>query len=100
MRTSIFAKYHSNCSEKAILLISVICFALPLFLSLSYAESKRGKVIDFEDELVEGVNKRPLDSVSQISERDRRGRRMHLYRKRQGFKNETQESLTEVRVWE
>src|SRR5579885_2996725 len=54
---------------------------------------KHEKVIDFEDEVVEGMNKRPLDSLSQISERDRKHRKPHLYRKRGGFRGETEESL-------
>jgi hypothetical protein len=56
-------------------------------------DTKRAKVIDFEDEVVEGVNKRPLDSLNQISEADRRKRKTHLYRKRGGFRSETAETL-------
>ena len=58
---------------------------------------KRSKVIDFEDEVVEGLNKRPLDSLSQISERDRKKHKPHLYRKRAGFRTETAESLHQIR---
>jgi predicted HicB family RNase H-like nuclease len=58
---------------------------------------QRQKVIDFEDEVVEGVNKRPLDSVSQLSEKDRRRKKPHLYRKRASFKSETSQTLTEIR---
>ena len=58
---------------------------------------KRSKVIDFEDEVVEGLNKRPLDSLSQISERDRKKHKPHLYRKRGGFRTETAESLHQIR---
>lgn len=71
-----------------------------LYSSLTTAAEKRGKVIDFEDELVEGVNKQPLDSLSSISERGKDGRKTHLYRKRQGFRVETLETLREVRVWQ
>lgn len=59
----------------------------------SSGNSKRGKVIDFEDEVVEGVNRRPLDSLSQISERDRKRRKPHLYRKRASFRSENAETL-------
>ena len=55
------------------------------------------KVIDFEDEIVEGMNKRPLDSLNQISEKEKRKRKQHLYRKRVGFRAETNESLHELR---
>lgn len=58
---------------------------------------RRQKVIDFEDEVVEGLNKRPLDSLSQISERDKRRKRPHLYRKRGGFRSEIAETLRVLR---
>lgn len=58
------------------------------------------KVIDFEGDLVEGMNKRPLDSLSEISELQKRRKRMHLYRKRRGFRTETQETLREMRYLE
>jgi hypothetical protein len=58
---------------------------------------KRQKVIDFEDEVVEGLNKRPLDSLNQISEADRKRHKPHLYRKRAGFRTETAESLQQMR---
>jgi hypothetical protein len=61
------------------------------------AAEKRQKVIDFEDEVVEGMNKRPLDSLSQISEADRKRRKPHLYRKRASFKSETAESVRLLR---
>jgi hypothetical protein len=97
MKKQLSAKLRGYCSEFATLLgiIGVI-----FFVNVALAENKRGKVIDFEDELVEGVNKRPLDSLSQISERNRRGRKMHLYRKRAGFRTETQETISEMRVWQ
>jgi hypothetical protein len=56
-------------------------------------KAKGQKVIDFEDEVVEGLNKRPFDSLSQISERNKKRRKPHLYRKRVGFRTETADSL-------
>ena len=61
------------------------------------ADKKRQKAIDFEDDLVEGMNKRPLDSLNQISERDKKHRKPHLYQKRIGFRDETSEILRELR---
>jgi hypothetical protein len=58
---------------------------------------KRQKVIDFEDEVVEGVNKRPLDSLNEIADRNRLKKKPHLYRKRGGFKSETAENLRMMR---
>jgi hypothetical protein len=61
------------------------------------AGGKRLKVIDFDDEVVEGMNKRPLDSVAEIHESDRHHPRAHLYRKRVGFRNETGQTLHDLR---
>jgi hypothetical protein len=73
--------------------IGVIAFAVFCLGATAYATEKRSKVIDFEDEVVEGLNKRPLDSLSQISDRDRKRHRPHLYRKRVGFKTEVAETI-------
>lgn len=81
--------------------------SLPLLAMLSLpalahaAEHARpaahAKVIDFDGDLVEGVNKRPLDSLSQISERERARRGRHLYRKRAGFRSETLKTIKDLR---
>lgn len=79
-------------------LLSILGFALTL--QDVHAADKAGgrqKVIDFDDETVEGLNKRPLDSLSQISEKDKRRHKPHLYRKRTGFRTETAETLRAVR---
>lgn len=77
-----------------------IAWVVLLFVAITAATSsfaaqkqKSEKVIDFEDEVVEGLNKRPLDSLSQISERNKKRHRPHLYRKRVGFRTETAETL-------
>jgi hypothetical protein len=57
------------------------------------AAEKRSKVIDFENEVVEGLNKQPLDSLSSLSEAEKRRRKPHLYRKRAGFRSETADTL-------
>lgn len=75
---------------------------LSFFLFLSFAlilqvnAQSRKTVIDFEDELVEGVNKRPLDSLSAISEKNKKRKKLHLYLKRAGFRTETNETLREI----
>jgi hypothetical protein len=76
------------------LLILIATLSVPLAHA---GEPKRSRVIDFEDEVVEGLNKRPLDSLSQISEKDKRRRRPHLYKKRVGFKTETSDTIRELR---
>lgn len=56
-----------------------------LLSSTSYsADSKYSKSINFEDELVEGINRKSLDSANYLSENDP-NRRKHLYSKRSGF---------------
>ncbi|HTL13263.1 MAG TPA: hypothetical protein VL588_12285 [Bdellovibrionota bacterium] len=67
-----------------------------MFKMVAYADGGRGKVIDFEEDLVEGVNKKPYDSLSQLSEKNRK-KRAHLYRKRPSFREETEESRRDAR---
>ena len=77
--------------------VLLILAALLMAPTAGFGKEKRSKVIDFEDDVVEGMNKRPLDSLSQISERDKKRRKPHLYRKRVGFRYETIETLGELR---
>ncbi len=70
--------------------------ALLAATSSAAAQAKREKQIDFEDALVEGVNQRPLDSLSQIGDSRGKRKKHHLYRKRAGFRAETQELLSEL----
>lgn len=89
MKTDLFSQLKNLVLILAVFMGSAICV---------YADDfGRSKVIDFEDSLVEGVNKRPLDSLSQISDQMRKRKRPHLYRKRGGFRTENAESLSEMR---
>jgi hypothetical protein len=56
--------------------------------------AKRSSVIDFEDDVIEGVNRLPLDSLSQLSDKNRL-RKRYLYLKRKGFSTE----LRETQAW-
>jgi hypothetical protein len=60
-------------------------------------DSKRSKNINFEDELVEGINRKPLDAFNQISERNKKSKN-HLYKKRSGFSDRDETLLTEMRL--
>jgi len=60
-------------------------------------DSKRSKNINFEDELVEGINRKPLDAFNQISERNKKNKD-HLYKKRSGFSDRDETLLTEMRL--
>lgn len=65
-------------------------------LAPTQAGEKPGQVIDFEGDVVEGMNRRPLDSLSQISDGRDGSDKVHLYRKRSGFRSEIQETLKEI----
>lgn len=86
-----------KCSAKR---FTVIFLVVAVFSSLGLATSapapKRHKVIDFEDELVEGVNKRPLDAFQQISDQKKKLKKMHLYHKRASFGFEVDQTLKEM----
>ena len=77
-------------------MLGVTVLILVISVMTGFDRELRQKVIDFEDEVVEGMNKRPLDSVSQLSEKDRKKKKPHLYRKRSGFRTETVETLRTV----
>jgi hypothetical protein len=56
------------------------------------------KRLNFDDGgVVEGLNRRPLDSFNQIAEADGRGKRPHLYRKRVDFAPESRQTLHQMR---
>lgn len=69
-----------------------IFILLCLLSAQAWAGSNRQKMIDFDDELVEGMNKKPLDSVSQLGEGAGGKKKPHLYRKRSSFKTETRDA--------
>jgi hypothetical protein len=57
--------------------------------------SKRKTVINFEEEVIEGINRRPLDNINQISESESR-RNLHLYRRRGGFSDLNEEMAQDL----
>lgn len=75
----------------SILLIWLV--AVPLVFAEDSAPEKSQKQVDFEDEMIEGVNRQPLDSLSQISDQDDGRGPSHLYRKRDSIKDEIDESI-------
>ena len=56
---------------------------------------KRGKSLEFDDNVVEGMNKNPLDSLQNVGREDGKthGR---LYKKRTDFQNEIRQSVQEA----
>jgi hypothetical protein len=81
-------------------ILTLALAVLTLTMTLPHAHAgDRGKVIDFEEATVEGLNKRPYDSLQALNEKERRKKRAHLYRRRGSFQSEIVESLRE-RIWE
>ncbi len=60
--------------------------------------SDRANKLDFDDSLIEGVNKQPLDSLAQISDADKKRKRRHLYMKRSGYDSETKLLVKELKL--
>ena len=81
---------------KSTFLIVLILMEL-LVTTTAFGVPRRSKVIEFDDELVEGINGRPLDHLTEIAEKERRRNRAHLYRSRTGFRQETKQTLREMR---
>lgn len=85
-------------ATKAVLTLALTIATLGLIATLlpnTALAGSREKVIDFEDALVEGVNRKPYDSLQALSEKERRKRRSHLYHRRLSFQSEIEETLRE-----
>ena len=61
--------------------IKVFLFCLVVATAAYAEDSDSKKQIDFEGDVVEGVNKQPLDSLNQISNGDNGSNRLHRYRR-------------------
>lgn len=75
--------------------LTPLILVLALIPSSTAVAGSREKVIDFEDAVVEGVNRKPYDSLQALSEKERRSRRAHLYHRRLSFQSEIEETLRE-----
>lgn len=56
---------------------------------------RRGKALNFEGSVVEGMNKNPMNSVENNEKLDGR-RRPHLYKKREHYRTELKRSAKET----
>jgi hypothetical protein len=56
---------------------------------------KRSNSLSFEDNVVEGMNKNPLDSLQQVGREDGKNHG-RLYKKRTEFQNEIRQSVQEA----
>ncbi len=57
---------------------------------------ERKTKLDFEDQLVEGVNKRPLDSLNSVNDGNGGGKNRHLYRRKIRFDAENRRTLQDL----
>ena len=75
--------------------LKILCVFLTFMTSSALAapSTARLKAIDFDEELVEGLNRRPLDSLQSIHDGRDRKRKTHLYRKRSSFRSELARSV-------
>jgi hypothetical protein len=78
------------------LLIVYVTACLLAWAPLTHAAEVRKNSLDFEDSIVEGMNKKPLDSLSQINEKDSKKKRSHLYTKKTSLEIEALESASEI----
>ncbi|MGZ3698020.1 MAG: hypothetical protein ACXWP5_07795, partial [Bdellovibrionota bacterium] len=63
--------------------------------SSQVVSAERSKTIDFDNELVEGMNKNPLDALTHVGKRDDRDQ-AHLYHKKTNFKKEMRQTVLEM----
>ncbi len=76
-----------------IIFVSALC-NVPAF---GKGTTNSSKVINFEDETIEGINRKPLDSFNQISENDQK-KNAHLYRRRASFQDRDEILFIEMRL--
>lgn len=72
-------------------------FSIQFGMADQKPKSRSQKVIDFEDDLVEGMNKKPYDSLNQVSEAKKKRKTSHLYHKRKGFRVEMTQTVRKMR---
>jgi len=75
---------------------TVMLTALGAFSPHLSWSNDRSTELNFEESVVEGVNKSPLDSLNQISQKDRRDD-THLYMKRENFRDLNKQAIKEQR---
>ena len=69
-----------------------------MLISMSSASEAgdRKKSLDFNEQLIEGLNKRPLDSLNSVNDGSGEGRHRHLYRKKTRFDAELRATLRDL----
>jgi hypothetical protein len=74
------------------------CFLTTTAQAKRNPQDESKKVLDFDDgSVVEGMNKQPLDSYSQLAEDNAGGPKNHLYKRLKNFSNENRELIREIK---
>jgi hypothetical protein len=88
--------------RSGIALIAIVLSALGAAISVWAADgasrspaSERSKSIDFDNDVIEGMNKNPLDSLTRVGASDDK-QQGHLYRRKANFKRETRQASQEM----
>ena len=83
--------------SKRILLI-LLTLTIPVITSAEGGEKEpeRKDTIDFSGARVEGLHKKPLDSLNQIQEKNYKNKH-HLYNKNESFRKDTEHTLKMMR---
>jgi hypothetical protein len=83
-------------STPALLTLCIALFAASIFSPAPAGAGERKKSLDFEEQTVEGMNKRPLDSLNSMADGLKNSDDKHLYRKKRVFHVETQRNLKDL----
>jgi hypothetical protein len=59
------------------------------------ARGDRSKSLDFDNDVIEGMNKNPLDSLTRVGNQDDK-QQGHLYRRKADFRRETRQTTQEM----
>ena len=80
--------------KSSLLVLLVSC----LFVAWANADEviSKKKTIDFDAEVIEGINKQPLDSLNQISEKEKKVQKPFLYNLRSAFDDENDQTIREL----
>jgi hypothetical protein len=77
-------------------LLLTLSLLLSQNLPLHSWAGERKKALDFEEQTVEGMNKRPLDSLNSLTDGLNSKDGKHLYQKKKRFGPETQQTLRDM----
>ncbi len=75
----------------------ILCF--PAHAQSLFGTKERQKDLNFEDQVVEGMNKKPYDYLNLLGNKDGKNQNSRLYEKRTHFKPEVKQTVEELRYF-